>query len=73
MRVKYSIVGIDCADCALRLENSLRKIKAVQNVSVNFATEKLTLECEDADFEACYDACMKMIKIIEPEAVLTEI
>jgi Cd2+/Zn2+-exporting ATPase len=36
--IKYTIQGMDCADCALSLEHSLAQIEGVQHVSVNFTT-----------------------------------
>jgi Cd2+/Zn2+-exporting ATPase len=36
--VKYSVQGMDCADCALSLERSLSQIKGVEQVNVNFTT-----------------------------------
>jgi Cd2+/Zn2+-exporting ATPase len=36
--VKYSIEGMDCADCALSLERSLAQIEGVMQVNVNFTT-----------------------------------
>jgi Cd2+/Zn2+-exporting ATPase len=36
--IKYSIQGMDCADCALSLERSLAQIKGVEQVNVNFTT-----------------------------------
>ena len=36
--VKYSIQGMDCADCALSLERSLAQIKGVEQVNVNYTT-----------------------------------
>ena len=39
--VKYSIQGMDCADCALSLERSLAQIQGVELVNVNFTTGQL--------------------------------
>ncbi len=36
--VKYSIKGMDCADCALSLERSLAQIEGVDQVNVNYTT-----------------------------------
>jgi Zn2+/Cd2+-exporting ATPase len=36
--IKYSIQGMDCADCALSLERSLAQIEGVEQVNVNFTT-----------------------------------
>ncbi len=35
---KYSIQGMDCADCALSLERSLSQIPGVEQLSINFTT-----------------------------------
>ena len=37
-----------CASCASIIEKTIKKDSAVQNVSVNFATEKVSLEFDDA-------------------------
>ncbi len=36
--IKYTIQGMDCADCALSLERSLAQIQGVESVSVNYTT-----------------------------------
>jgi Cd2+/Zn2+-exporting ATPase len=36
--LQYTILGMDCADCALSLERSLAQIKGVEQVSVNYTT-----------------------------------
>jgi Cd2+/Zn2+-exporting ATPase len=36
--VKYSIQGMDCADCALSLERSLAQVQGVDQVNVNYTT-----------------------------------
>ncbi len=36
--IKYSIKGMDCADCALSLERSLAQLQGVESVSVNYTT-----------------------------------
>jgi Cd2+/Zn2+-exporting ATPase len=36
--IKYSIQGMDCADCALSLERSLAQIQGVEQVNVNYTT-----------------------------------
>ncbi len=38
LEVKYSIQGMDCADCALSLERSLAQIQGVEQVNVNYTT-----------------------------------
>ncbi|MFD2330109.1 heavy metal translocating P-type ATPase [Cohnella sp. GCM10020058] len=40
----YRIEGMDCGSCALTIENHLKKLPAVETVSVNFSTGKMTIE-----------------------------
>lgn len=39
-----NIVGMHCASCAMTIEKSLKKTNGVVNASVNFATEKATVD-----------------------------
>ncbi len=39
--------GLDCANCALKIENAIRKIDGVTQVNLDFTTQKLTLEYEN--------------------------
>ncbi len=52
MRIEYEIVGLDCPNCAARVERSLQKIEGIQSVSVNFLAEKIVAECEESAVEA---------------------
>ncbi|MBP1722077.1 MAG: heavy metal translocating P-type ATPase, partial [Deltaproteobacteria bacterium] len=42
----YVIEGLDCPDCALKLEQALAKIPGVTWVSINFTTSKIWFEYE---------------------------
>jgi Cd2+/Zn2+-exporting ATPase len=42
----YNIEGLDCPDCALKLEQSISKIPGVTWVSLNYATSKIWFEYE---------------------------
>ncbi|GAB4343479.1 MAG: heavy metal translocating P-type ATPase [Calditrichia bacterium] len=56
----YELKNLDCASCAAKIEDGLKKLDSVQFVSVNFATTTLLLE-SDAPEEA-----LSKIKEIEP-------
>lgn len=47
MRVTFKINGMSCASCAAKIEKEVSKIDNVSNASVNFATEKLTVEMDE--------------------------
>lgn len=52
MKKSFKLEELDCANCAARMEQAIRRIEGVKNASVNFLTQKLTLEADDAAFEA---------------------
>ena len=51
MKKAFKLDEIDCANCARELQDELAKLDGVKSVSVNFMTQKLTLEADDAEFE----------------------
>jgi len=46
MRKEYKIKGLDCANCAAKLESGLNKIKDYDDVVVNFMNQKLIIEAK---------------------------
>lgn len=68
MKKKYAMEGVDCAVCAERMAEQIRKLPGVQNASVNFLTQKLILEAEEAELEAILAAAQKAIGRIDKGA-----
>ena len=54
----------------LTAEEQIRKLEGVNSASVNFLTQKLTLDAEDARLESVLDEAERIIKKIEPDCVL---
>ena len=46
MKSNYSIKGLDSPNCAAKLEGMLAKLEGVDSATINFLTEKITLESE---------------------------
>lgn len=67
MRKVFKLDEIDCANCALKLQEDLKKLDGVEDVSVNFMTQKLTLTAADDDFDAVLDRVVKRTAQIEPD------
>ena len=67
MRKSFRLDEIDCANCALKLQDALAQLEGVESVSVNFLTQKLTLEAEDARFDAVLDQVVKVAARVEPD------
>ena len=43
----YPVIGMSCASCVRNVETALIKTKGVIDASVNFASEKVTIEYDD--------------------------
>ena len=67
MRKSYKLDEIDCANCARELEEKLAKLDGVQDVKVNFMTQKLTLEAADEQFNEVFDRVVKLTADVEPD------
>lgn len=51
----FRLTGLDCADCAAKLEKRVASLAGVRSVRINFGAAKMTLEhtLDDADIIAC--------------------
>jgi Cd2+/Zn2+-exporting ATPase len=63
---KFTLENLDCADCALNLENQLAQLDTVRSVSVNFATSTMRIDA------ASIDDVLKTIRDIEPAVRVTD-
>ena len=46
MTKKYLLQGLDCANCAAKIERAVAKIKGVDEANVNFMTCKMIVDAE---------------------------
>lgn len=67
MKKKFKMTDIDCANCAAKMEEAIKKIPGVDDAVISFMTQKLTLECDEADLDRILDEAQKAIDRIEPE------
>ncbi len=67
MRKSYKLDEIDCANCARKLQDKIAELDGVQDASVNFMAQKLTLQAEDAEFDAVLERVVALISNIEPD------
>ena len=70
MKKRYMIEELCCANCAAKMEDGIRKLEGVNSANINFLTQKLTLDADDARFDSILDEAERIIKKIEPDCVL---
>ncbi len=58
---------IDCAACAAKVEDAIKKLDGVNDASVNFMMQKFMLDAEDEKFDSILEEAIKLGKKIEPD------
>ena len=62
MKKKFKVENLDCAHCAAKMEEAIKKIPGVEDAAMNFMMQKLTLEiAEDADMNDILDKAQEAI------------
>lgn len=51
MKKRFHLSDLDCAHCAAKMEDAIRKIDGVHSASVNFLSQKLSIDADDARFD----------------------
>ncbi|HBA63172.1 MAG TPA: heavy metal transporter [Lachnospiraceae bacterium] len=70
MKKKFKLENLDCANCAAKMENAIKKIDGVQDAVMSFMTQKLTLEADDDRFDAILDEVEKVCRKVEPDLII---
>ena len=68
MKKKFDLIDLDCANCAAKMEEGIKKLPGVTSASVSFINQKMTVEAADGvDFDALMQEVVKLCKKIEPD------
>ncbi len=67
MKKTFKLEDLDCANCAAKMENAIKKLDGVTNASVSFIMQKMTIEAADDRFDQVMKDVIKTIKKVEPD------
>lgn len=67
MKKTFKLEDLDCAHCAAKMEDAIRKLEGVNSVSISFLSQKLVLDAQDDRFEQILDEAVKVCKKVEPD------
>ena len=70
MKKKYKVENIDCANCAAKLETAIQKIEGVEEATLSFMTQKLTIEAKGEDFDKIMSEVVAIAQKMEPDWVV---
>ncbi|MDY8023573.1 heavy metal translocating P-type ATPase [Paenibacillus polymyxa] len=65
-RHEWILEGLDCANCALKIENGVSKIEGVLDCSVNFVTKTLTMTTSSDQKEEVFRQTERKVHRLEP-------
>lgn len=71
MKKIFKIENIDCANCAAKIENGIKKIEGVTSCSLSFFSEKLIIEADEEKFDAIMKEALKIARKVEPDCEIS--
>lgn len=70
MRKVFKLQDLDCANCAAKMEDAIKKLDGVNSASMSFMTQKLVIDADPEKFDDILDQAQKICKKIEPDMVI---
>lgn len=68
MKKIIKLEGLCCANCAAKIEEGVRKLEGVKEVSLSFMTQRMTMEVEDGRENELVEEARKIAAKVEPDA-----
>lgn len=66
MKQEYVLDGLDCSNCAQKIENGVKGIKGIDGCAVNFAASTLTVSADGKEEQWVTNKVEKKVKSIDP-------
>lgn len=70
MKKKFILEGLDCPNCAAKIENAVKKLDGVNEACVNFITTKLIIDADDDKIPEVIKAAEKLVRNTASQVVL---
>ena len=67
MKKKFKLHDLDCANCAAKMEEAIKKLDGVNDASVNFMMQKMTIDAEDSRFDEIMKEVVTVCAKVEPD------
>jgi len=70
MKRAFKLEGLNCANCAEKMEREIKALEGVNFASVNFMTTKMVIEGDDSRFDKIVKEAQKIVARYEPDVVV---
>ena len=67
MKQTFKMENLDCANCAAKMEAAIAKIDGVEDVSISFLLEKMTLEADESRMDEILKKAQKVCKKVDAD------
>lgn len=67
MKKKFKLQDLDCANCAAKMEEAIKKIQGVEDAGVSFMTQRLTIEADEGRMNEIMEQVVCVCRKIEPD------
>lgn len=67
MKKKFKLEDLDCANCAAKMEEAIKKIEGVNDANVSFLAQKMTIDADDGQFDEIMKKVVKVCEKVEPD------
>lgn len=68
MKKIVKLEGLCCANCAAKIEEGIQKLDGVQEASLSFMTQRLTMVVDDEKVDQVMEQARRVKDKVEPEA-----
>lgn len=70
MKKTFQMQELDCAHCAAKMEDKIRKLPGVESASISFMAQKLTIEAPKEKMDEILAEAQKICRQLEPDCVI---
>lgn len=70
MKKKFKLQDLDCANCAAKMEEAIKRIEGVAEANVSFMTQKMTIEAEESRFDEIMKEVVAVCRKVEPDCII---
>ena len=70
MKKKFKLQDLDCANCAAKMEEAIKRIEGVADANVSFMSQKMTIEAEESRFDEIMKEVVAVCRKVEPDCII---
>ena len=70
MKKKFKLTDLECANSAAKMEDAIKKLDGVNDASVSFMMQKMTIDADDARFDEIMKEVAEVCKKVEPDCII---